>query len=58
MILIFKDKIVCVLKVELYIYIEGLFEFELIFVFVQCNGVKFVYDLIDVLCVVYVFIDL
>lgn len=56
--IVFVECIVISFKVELYIYIEGLFEFELMFVLVECNGVKLLYVFVEEVCVVYVFDDL
>lgn len=50
--------IVGLLKIELYLYIEGMLEFELMFVLVQCNNVVLFYVLVEDLCVVYNFSDL
>lgn len=44
-------------KVEFYVYIEGILELELSFVFVEKNGIELFFDSFEVLIVVYDFYD-
>lgn len=50
------DFIIGFFKVELYLYIEGSLEFELMFVLVRCNGIVIFYVLVEEVCVVYSFL--
>lgn len=45
-------------KVELYLYLEGILELELLFVFVECNCIVLFWNDVEILCKVYVFNNL